>query len=217
MEKLTSPFASGLYITQGNHSTLIVDGKPMNKMAFDFANGVLVAPYNCSITRVYRVSPTYNSYFFINLPDGSQILVGHAIPVRTGNFKQGEVICNSAITPNPTGSHYHMAIIVNKQWGCLMDYIDRHTIIKGRFPYGNWWKYRDLYLNLGKDYIAYVTAIPNLRNRSQPNTKSTVIGLIPYNSKVIVRNSAIGESVRGDSKWWKYGDGYIPNSYLKMA
>lgn len=217
MEKLGNPFLTdgGLYITQGNHSTVVVEGIPTNKTAFDFAGDKpLYALWDCSVTKVVVQKPIYETYFLIDQPDGSKICVYHAKPNRTGNFKKGELIVTTPIQ-HPKGKHYHMMILVNNYWEVLMDYIDRSTKIGGVGRFGYWPTYQDKYLNLGLNLVMQVTPLIGINIRQQPTSKSARVGGLIYNTKIIVKDSVQGEKVDGDTTWWRYGSGFVSNRYLK--
>lgn len=168
--KLGRPFDNTI-ITQSNHTYTVVDGTLAINTAFDFSkNSKLLAL--CDGAEVYGVAeksdsrvPYANkqqSYFFVKFPDGSKQFVLHSLPIRTGKYNGGEVICNE---PLPywqyndstkrweRTDHYHSMIKVNGIWQVLLDYCDRTQPLwfwsdkQTHYKWTNWGTYTDRYLN----------------------------------------------------------------------
>lgn len=232
--KLDKPF-DNIIITQSNHSIVFVDGLPVMNTAFDFSSkSKLLAPLDCEITRVTVKPKKQDSYFFIKLPEGSEIFVLHALPVRSGKFKQGEVICNEALpyynSKGQREDHYHSMIKVNNKWQVLLDYVRRDLPLyfwvygQTHYKWTNWNTYTDRQLVIINNNEMVKLQLPiqiqttnttDLNIREQPTTSSKIINKIPTSTAFTTDIVATGDDVGGNKTWYGVLGGYISGAFVK--
>lgn len=232
--KLDSIF-DNIIITQSNHSIVFVDGLPVMNTAFDFSSkSKLLAGLDCEVTRVTVKPKKQDSYFFIKFFDGSEQFVLHALPVRSGSFKQGDVICNEALpyynSKGQREDHYHSMIKVNNKWQVLLDYVRRDLPLyfwvygQTHNKWSNWATYTDRYLisinntemvKLQNTIKIQTTNTTELNVREQPTTSSKIInkiaGATTFNTDIV----ATGDDVSGNKTWYGVLGGYISGAWVK--
>lgn len=220
-----------IIITQSGHSKSTIFGKPVNETAFDFSHRCkMLAPDNCEI-KYKKINGEY-SEFVIELHDGSRIYVLHALPVRTGKFKLGDLICDKPISmAGGLPDHYHVAIFVNGKWDWVLNYIRRDaplswwTLGGTHVKWTNWSSYPDEQLEpilpitqnemvtFKKPILIKTNNTSKLNIREASNSSSKDLGDVLEPTEFWAVGVENGQMIDGENRWYKVAEKLIDGTF----
>jgi hypothetical protein len=62
-----------------------------------------------------------------------------------------------------------------------------------------------------------VTASAGLFIRASPTSTSTAVGSLVYGAQVQLSARTVGESVNGNTAWFRVSNGYVSGYYLRLS